>query len=298
MSAKSTKSKSDVSSGDIGRRCWVVALDCEARPLIQKLRMRRCEDFRGWPVYANQDRSDWLIVSGIGRVASAAAVGFLGGIAGPNRQGMWWNVGIAGHRSLGVGELRRAGKVIDIVSGRDFYPMSVAKGGPAAEIVTTVDVPGSEYPQNGMVEMEASGFCAAATRLTSRERIQVLKVISDNAERPFPKKPDPRMAEGLVAARVEEILAAADALRALDAVSSDAVGDRRRDRLVALVTEKVRMSVTQKRQLERGLDRWQSLAEDDIREGILDWVSQGANAGEILRRIESELSENTLNFRH
>ena len=297
MAAKSTNQQSETGSRSIvsGRRCWVVALDCEARPLINALRMRRREEYRGWPVYSSAEEDDWLVVAGIGRAASAAAVGFLGGIAGQGKSTTWWNVGIAGHRSFAVGELRRAGKVIDATSERAFYPMAVTKGGPTSDILTTVDAPSSEYPQEGMVDMEAAGYCATAARLTSRESVQVLKVISDNAENPFPKKPDPKMAESLLLTALSEILAFADATRELTDSTSEAETDRSRDRWVGLVTGKVRMSVTQVRQLQRLVERMQALGGLD--EGkLLRWVDDGGDARGVLRRLDEELSGRALDF--
>ena len=297
MAAKSTNQQSGSPSRPavLARRCWVVALDCEARALIVSLRMRRREDFRGWPVYASEAGDDWLVVSGIGRAASAAAVGFLAGVAGQEKTSTWWNIGIAGHRSLAAGELRRAAKIIDATSERAFYPMAVAKGGPAAEILTTVDVPSSQYPEEGMVDMEASGFCAAAARLASRERIHVLKIISDNVENPFPKKPDPRMAGSLLRTAMPDILAFADAAREVADLTSETEGDRCCDRWVALVTGKVRMSVTQVRQLRRLLERMQALGGVD-EEDLSRLIDDGVDAREVLRRFEEDLSGRVLDF--
>jgi hypothetical protein len=297
MAAKLTNQQSELSSRPalVGRRCWVVALDCEARPLIHSLRMRRREEFRGWVVYANEAKEDWLVVSGIGRAASAAAVGFLGGVAGQAKNTTWWNVGVAGHRSLAVGEMRRAGKIIDASSERAFYPMAVAKRGPVVEVLNTVGLPSLDYPDEGMVDMEASGFCATAARLASRERIQVLKVISDNAENPFPKKPDPRMAESLVKEALPEILAFADATRELADSTSETEDDRSCDSWVEVVTEQVRMSVTQARQLRRRVERMQALGGVD-EEQLLGMVDKGVNARGVLRLLDEELSERALEF--
>lgn len=275
----------------------MVALDCEARPLRESLRLRRRENLRGWPVYCNAAQDEWLVVSGVGRVASSAAVGFLGGVAGQACNTTWWNVGIAGHKSLAVSELRRAGKVVDACSGRAFYPMAVAKGGALSETVTTVDVASGEYPSEGMVDMEAAGFCAAAARLASRERIHVMKVISDNAKNPFPNQPDPRMAESLVAGALSEILKFANATQELVEAVFETEFEQACDRWVAVVSGKVKFSQTQQRQLRRLIERMQALGgvEEPVLLAILE---EGSRAAAVLRRLEEELSGRALHFSH
>lgn len=154
----------------------VVALPCEAAPLIERLRMRRAGDAP--PVYENDDGAR-LAVCGIGPRPAAAAVERLargGGGEGPTA---WLNVGIAGHRSLRVGEGVLAGKITEAASGNSAYPPPVLAGFPIGEVIT-VERPERDYPLDAAYEMEAFGFHAAASRRAALELVQCCKIISDN----------------------------------------------------------------------------------------------------------------------
>jgi hypothetical protein len=73
--------------------------------------------------------------------------------------------------------------------------------------VVTLDRPDLSYERDGMLDMEASGFYATACRFSDPERVQVLKVISDNRG---------ESANGLSARQVRRLMEGAlDTLEAL-----------------------------------------------------------------------------------
>ena len=98
---------------------FVVALDCEAKPLIAHYRLRRDRNAVGFAVYRNEQIA--LIVSGIGRVAAATAVGYLQALLGNQRNCAWLNVGIGGHRNYCIGDTYLAHK-ISLLSSNHWYP--------------------------------------------------------------------------------------------------------------------------------------------------------------------------------
>ncbi|MFQ5351318.1 MAG: hypothetical protein ACE5EG_12825, partial [Thermoanaerobaculia bacterium] len=171
----------------------VVALPAEARPLIRRFGLEWVDD--GELTVWRAERIS-LVVSGVGRKAAVAAVATLAAGEGP-RECAWLNVGIAGHRTLAVGEVVLAHKVVDAGGGRAWYPPLVFEPPCGTATVTTVDRPETGYPKETVYEMEAAGFCSAAARFSSAELIQVVKVISDNAAAP---------PERLTARRVEELI--------------------------------------------------------------------------------------------
>ena len=57
----------------------VVALACEARFFLDRYRLSRLNQINAYPVYANVERNIYLIVSGVGKIKSAAALSFLHG---------------------------------------------------------------------------------------------------------------------------------------------------------------------------------------------------------------------------
>ncbi len=253
--------------------------------------MKRQPDDRPWPVYASEDETQWLIVSGIGRVASAAATGYLAALAAPPRSACWLNFGIAGHPSLELGEMRRAGKVIDAATQRVWYPAEVTRTAPKADVLTTVDQPSSDFPGGGLVEMEAAGFFPTASRLATRERVQVVKVVSDNAQETFEKSITPARVSAWVAASLPDLLNYADALRAI----AREVGDRGCDRGDLLDVAEFRLTVTQRLQFERLVERLDALGgvDADRLGGLWNGVTSGREA---LRILEGELADRPIHF--
>jgi hypothetical protein len=145
-----------------------------------------------------------LAVSGVGKARSAAAAGYLHGLGGGRRDEGWINVGIAGHRSLPLGEAVLAHRVLDRASGRSHYPSFAFKPPCPTETVVTVDRLEEGYPEGCALDMEASGFHEAAARFSSVELVHSLKIISDNEAAP-PAEVTAQRAEALVESRLDLI---------------------------------------------------------------------------------------------
>ncbi len=157
----------------------VVALMVEAKPFIDQFKLTPQPEHRVFKIYSNRNVS--LIISGIGRTNAAAAVAYLGAQFSSANVSLWINFGIAGHRSQSIGELVIAHKILEKASGHAFYPLVYPVGLTSTELVT-VDVPETGYANESAFDMEASGFAAVASKFTSLEFIQSVKVISDNAK--------------------------------------------------------------------------------------------------------------------
>jgi len=158
----------------------ITALQCEARPLIERYKLRGNAKHHAFRCYQNDEMQ--LIVSGIGKLAAATATTFL---AASNTQTShaWLNLGIAGHPDRAIGEPLLAHKLIDAASEQQWFPGIVMPIPCASETLTTIDKPVLDYQDDTMLDMEASGFYAAASRFQSCELIHSLKVISDNRQR-------------------------------------------------------------------------------------------------------------------
>ncbi len=171
-----------------GQFRWVVALRAEAKPLIRKFALHSdaSASVSGFPVFRNREENIRLIISGPGKVASAAATAWLAAHS-PEGPAAWWNWGIAGAANIKKGEVRIAGRVTDQASQKSWYPQEIwpkKAGLPIAEVIT-VDQPTDEYPDGKMVEMEASGFLPIAQRFAGAELAHVCKVVSDGPEHNF-----------------------------------------------------------------------------------------------------------------
>lgn len=153
----------------------IVALPCEAKPLIELFKLKFIPD-RVFPVYANS--SIQLIVSGVGKINAALAVGYLGT---KSKEGdIWINIGVAGHSSLGIGKGVFAHKVIDGSTQKAYYPTFLSLKNKATHIIYTVDHPEKEFFRDCFYDMEASGFIEAALKFSSSNFVHCYKVVSDN----------------------------------------------------------------------------------------------------------------------
>lgn len=158
----------------------VCALACEAKPIISHFQLQLIENTSSFPLYANS--SIYLIVSGVGKVQTAAAMGYLLGLTGNPLHSAWLNVGIAGHASMALGSGILAHQIIDRASGRSYYPTFVIDRPVATASVWTVEQPEIHYEGTGVYDMEASAFWSVASRFTTAELIHCYKVISDNRQ--------------------------------------------------------------------------------------------------------------------
>ncbi len=233
----------------------VVAIPCEARPLLEHFALRGLP--RG-PFRVYQGERVRLIVSGVGKANAAAAVAWLAGRHPAAAPCAWLNVGTAGHALRPLGQGLLAHKVSDAASGVNWYPSRLFTAAVEGETLLTVERPELEYLQPAAYEMEAAGFCSAAGRFAPWELIHCYKVISDNRHSPAHQISEDLvrelMTENLTAitAVVAELRTLADELAALEAQPP----------LLAWMLERWRFSQTQQRQLHRLLQRHEALRQD------------------------------------
>lgn len=162
----------------------IAALPAEAKPVVSRFNLARVQTERAFPVYRNQRIS--LVVSGVGKANAAAASAFLYALNGFPDGAIWINLGIAGHKDLPLGKAVLAHRITDTASGRHWRP-SIAIYAPCDTVtLETLDKPNFDYSRDCAFDMEASGFYATAIRFSSPDRVQCLKVISDNQDSPGP----------------------------------------------------------------------------------------------------------------
>ena len=159
---------------------WVCALHCEAKPVIDFYRLKKSHDQRAFDVYHGDDMA--CIVSGIGKLASAAASAWIAAAVGNETSLAWINLGVAGAAEHTIGDLFALNKVVDADSGQSYYPAPVATSSLAGSPCLTLGQPSDNYREDTLFDMEASGFMHAALRFSSAELIQSLKIISDNRQ--------------------------------------------------------------------------------------------------------------------
>lgn len=112
----------------------VAALPAEARPLVDRFGMEQ-DAAEPFAVYRGEDA--WLIVSGHGKAAAAAATAYLHLHAGGEPGRVWLNVGLGGHSQRTLGEGVVAHKISDGASGASWYPQLVVDSpSPTVSVLT------------------------------------------------------------------------------------------------------------------------------------------------------------------
>ena len=163
---------------------FIVALSCEAKPIINELRLTKQFSPTPFPVFRNDFHQ--LVVSGIGKVAAAAATGFLLGSAFRQKEVQaYLNFGIAGHGTLQTNTAFIANCISDDQDKAIFYPPQILDSDFELSRLCTCSNPSQKYEKGLGFDMEAHAFYSIASRSVTRELIQVLKVVSDNEGQSF-----------------------------------------------------------------------------------------------------------------
>ena len=195
---------------------FVVALQAEARPLVERFGMEPAGE-GPFPCYRGE--GSWLIVSGPGKAAAAAATAYLHLSAGGAPGRAWLNVGLGGHSQRLLGEGVVADKISDAASGASWYPQLVIDSPSPTVPVLTVERVEEEYSPPWVYESEAAGFFPTACRFSVAELVHCYKVVSDNPDSTLAHRRSSGSIEGLIGRRLDEVEAFARGLADLDGSS-------------------------------------------------------------------------------
>jgi nucleoside phosphorylase len=191
---------------------WVCALHCEAKPVIDFYRLKKSQDQHAFDIYRGDDMV--CVVSGIGKIASAAACAWIAASYSGETSFAWINLGTAGGAEHEIGELLQLNQVVDADSGQCYYPAPVAVSPLAGSACLTLSRPSEDYRSDTLFDMEASGFMQSALRFSSAELVQGLKIVSDNRKQQTGK--DRQRVSELIHRHIDSIHHQADALLQLD----------------------------------------------------------------------------------
>lgn len=157
---------------------WVVALHCEAKPVIDYYRLRKSHADNAFEIYQGDDML--CLVSGIGKVACAAACGWAAARQREDASLAWINLGCAGAARHEVGSAFSLDKIVDADTGQTYYPVPVSPGPLPAAACMSLSRASKEYREDFLFDMEASAFMQSALRFSSAELTKSIKVVSDN----------------------------------------------------------------------------------------------------------------------
>ena len=165
--------------------CWVIALEPEAKPLIDLFDLHPLSNNLNFPVYINPKSGHALVISGIGSIKAAAAATYLKMLFNVQRYVAWINIGIAGFYEEPIGQLFQAIKVYDTARKTSYFPGFRLSKIVKCQTLHTVAQPETKYSEAVLFDMEASGFCEIASMFSCNELVFVLKIVSDTPKSPM-----------------------------------------------------------------------------------------------------------------
>ncbi len=255
---------------------WVSALHCEAKPVIDFYRLKKSHDDNAFDYYRGDDMA--CIVSGTGKVASAAACAW---IASRNQQAAsiaWINLGIAGAAEHEIGALFSINQVIDGDDEKRYYPAPATAAELAGSACMTLSQASENYSEEYLFDMEASGFMYSCLRFSTAELIKSFKIVSDNRTTKIGK--DRQQVSDLVQQHIALLDQQAQHLRALnEEVKQLSIAQDTWQQLTALA----HFSQTQKSRL-RVL--WRYLMNREYRSQELLQQLGGSSSGAIITTLE------------
>ncbi len=272
----------------------IVALKCEATPLIQYYGLKHVSGNHPFPVYEKDDII--LTVSGPGKVAAAAATAFIHTLLVQDAHSSWLNLGISGHKNRPIGQGVLAHKISDAATNKNWYPGIVFT--PQCESVNliTIDQEKDQYHENAIYEMEAAGFFEIASRFSTVELIHCYKVISDNELNPIANITEKLVME-LIFANLEEIDIILKEIGNLSATlkSLEKVSPYYRESYRE-INDRWHFSVYQKSELGRLLKRWELVlceSEGD-KISLIPLLKQCKNGKGVLSTLKQTVEQKTM----
>lgn len=167
-----------------------MAIYCEAKPLIEKYRLKKDESYMPFTVFANEEKEILLIITGTGNAAAASSVaGVCAKLDLKADKNFLVNIGTCASASASD-EIYICSKITDESSERTFYPDMIYKNPfKEAEIITSAVLFGNKNdknPQNTsdtvLYDMEAAFVWQAGAYFFAPHEMSFVKILSDNGD--------------------------------------------------------------------------------------------------------------------
>ncbi len=230
------------------------ALPCEAKPLIEFYKLKKDTSIQSFSIFRNDDMA--LTVTGVGKTAMAGGVAYSQALFPENQNPVLVNIGIAGHQDHAVGSLFLVDKITDNDTGKRYYPPLIFTPFCPTTNLTSFAKPRLTYPESALCDMEASAFYETATRFSSGELIQCLKIVSDNSSSPAPNI-QPKQVTTLISEQLPTISGLWNELTTL----ADVLKPEEHKELNQLLSQ-YHFSANEKIQLKKLLSRWRLIEGD------------------------------------
>ncbi len=160
------------------------ALFFEAEIFIKKFNLKRDLDITDFMFFYNKESKIGLITSTKSQATVAFSIGYIKAKFDLIKDLKAINFGIAGAKNLAIGTIKEIVKVTDNSGMTSFFPSYDKSPYFATDTLTTFVKPNEDYSIEGLYDMEASVFFEAISKLTERENIRIIKLVSDNKNNP------------------------------------------------------------------------------------------------------------------
>ena len=260
---------------------WVVALKVEAEIILDEYNMNFDPEFTLFQVFRNFEKTRWLILSGIGRHNSAAATTYLYMISKASRSTCWINLGIAGSGKGHYGDLCLVNKISNNGS-LNTYPATMPKVTFHKMNLFTTDVPLTDYTLHELIDMEGSAFYDITNKLSGREFICLMKVISDGPNNDIEDLNKFKIREliNLNIANIKTIVSYYEKL------SMDQYQIIQQPKILSEILSQWHFSVSQKHQLKNLIKRINTLSKD---EEIIKLIKDCKNSRSVITNLEAKI---------
>lgn len=260
---------------------WVVALKVEAEIILDEYNMNFDPEFTLFQVFRNFEKTRWLILSGVGRHNSAAATTYLYMISKASRSTCWINLGIAGSGKGHYGDLCLVNKISNNDSS-NTYPATMPKVTFHKMNLFTTDVPLTDYTLHELIDMEGSAFYDITNKLSGREFICLMKVISDGPNNDIEDLNKFKIREliNLNIANIKTIVSYYEKL------SMDQYQIIQQPKILSEILSQWHFSVSQKHQLENLIKRINTLSKD---EEIIKLIKDCKNSRSVITNLEAKI---------
>ena len=260
---------------------WVVALKAEAEIILDEYNMNLDPEFTLFQVFRNFEKTRWLILSGIGRHNSAAATTYLYMISQASRSTSWINLGIAGSGKGHYGDLCLVNKISNNGS-LNTYPATMPKVTFHKMNLFTTDVPLIDYTLHELIDMEGSAFYDTTNKLSGREFICLMKVISDGPNNNIEDLNKFKIREliKLNIANIKTIVSYYEKL------SMDQYQIIQQPKILSKILSQWHFSVSQKHRLEKLIKRINILSKD---EEITKLIKDCKNSRSVITILEEKI---------
>lgn len=261
---------------------WVIALKSEANFIINYFKMKLLSKKKLFPIYSNSENTHSLVISGTGKVNSAAATMYLSESTLKENWTFWINIGIGGYKSNTYGKFYVIDKITEQTNGNTFYPGFQIKNNVNRASLLTLDQPETRKYKNQIYDMEGAGFFRVANKIVQKEFIILMKIISDTPSKNI-KDLNNNTIERLFFVNKKNIL---NIIHQLEQISFEEMKKYESLRILDFIISKWNFSFSEKNQLEFFLRR---LNASKKTYQLRDELKLFSNSGQILKYLKKEL---------